>query len=97
MLLNMVLLTILQNHCRELWWFLVQLVCSGKGQLGQAAGPCPVGFEYLQGWRLQNLSGQTFPMFDHLDSKKKRSLSYVSNSVFLFPLACDAELETTKK
>lgn len=35
------------------------------------SGLCPLAFEYLQGWRFHNLSGQPLALFDHHYSGKK--------------------------
>lgn len=50
----------------------VQPLCLEKAQLEQTARDhVQLGFEYLQGWTLQNLLGQSFPILDHPRSKEK--------------------------
>lgn len=45
--------------------------CSKQGHLKQIAQErVQLGFEYPQGWKLQSLSGQPVPAFDHACSKK---------------------------
>jgi len=47
-----------------------------QGQVDQVAqGHVPLGFEYLQGWRLHSLSVQPVSVFDHPHSKK--DFSYI--------------------
>lgn len=50
---------------------LVQTLLLKAGQLEQTAqGPFPLGFEYLQGWLIQQHVWQSALVFDHLHSKK---------------------------
>ena len=46
--------------------------CSRQAQLQQVTQGCShLGFEYLQGWRLRNLSGQTVLLPDHPHHKNQ--------------------------
>lgn len=56
---------------------LVQSPCSKQGQLMQfAKDHVQLSSEWLQGWRLQNLSRQPVHVYNHF-CRKKKSLSYV--------------------
>ena len=56
---------------RDLWRSSGPTPLLKQGHLGQVASDhVQIAFEYLQGWRLHNLSGQPVPVLGHPHSKK---------------------------
>lgn len=64
---------------------LVQLRCSQQGQLEETTtGSLQWDFEYVQGWRLHDLSTQLMPVFDddyHKKKKKRLFFSWCLNGI----------------
>uniref|UniRef100_A0A8B9Q4U4 Transmembrane protein 19 n=1 Tax=Apteryx owenii TaxID=8824 RepID=A0A8B9Q4U4_APTOW len=83
-----------QNHRtvefgRDLWRSSSPTLLLKQGHLEHVAqDPVQVGFEYLQGWRLHNLSGQPVPVLCHPHSKEVFHYVQLELPVFQFvPIA----------